>query len=146
MLARYHTPHRERVMGRVLTGLERGPVLHVAVHSFTPVLGGQTRTMQLGLLYDPSMPWERYLGEAWAQDLRARLGVGTSEVRRNAPYEGRADGLCTTLRRELPAELRSRYAGFELELGQALLASEGRERWLEAVTESLRRLIASRGP
>ena len=37
----------------------RKQVLHVAVHSFTPVLHGERRNADVGLLYDPARPRER---------------------------------------------------------------------------------------
>lgn len=98
--------HRVRASG--------GPVIHVAVHSFTPVLSGKRRDFDVGLLYDPSRTVEVEL----ALQLREALSARGLRVRRNAPYRGVADGLPTWLRRRFPAQ---RYAGIELEVNQAML-------------------------
>lgn len=116
ILARWHAPHRDAVGARAAALLEDGNrVLHLAAHSFTPVLNGQVRNMDLGLLYDPSRPAEKALAEAWRRELRhACPGL---RIRLNAPYRGASDGLPTALRKRLGP----RYMGFEVEFNQALL-------------------------
>jgi predicted N-formylglutamate amidohydrolase len=132
LLARHHRPHWQRVRA-ALSASPRG-VLHLAIHSFTPVLGGERRDFGIGILYDPKRRAERERARAWQQRLtRALPGVG---VRRNAPYRGDADGLTTSLRRELPA---SRYEGIELELNQRLIASPAQRRALVAALSALLR-------
>ncbi len=115
IVARYHRPHRDRVeawiAARVAAG---GQVLHVAVHTFTPVLRGRRRRMDLGLLYDPARAGERRTAAAWAAALRQSPDRAW-RVRLNAPYRGVADGLPTALRRRFPA---ARYTGIELEVNQ----------------------------
>jgi predicted N-formylglutamate amidohydrolase len=122
LLARHHEPHRARVTDAVATAVGAGNgVVHLGVHSFTPVLDGVERRTDLALLYDPARLAERALAERWCAGLRARLpGV---RVRRNHPYRGRADGLTTTLRRRFGAD---RYLGIEIEVSQGLLDAEGR--------------------
>jgi predicted N-formylglutamate amidohydrolase len=125
LLARHHRPHWERVRRALTAAPER--VLHVAVHSFTPVLRGARRDFGIGILYDPARRRERDRALAWQRRLADALpGVG---VRRNAPYRGDADGLTTALRREMPA---SRYEGIELELNQRLIATAAQRRALAA--------------
>jgi predicted N-formylglutamate amidohydrolase len=134
LLERYHRPHWARVREALRAAGARGlPVLHVAVHSFTPRWRGESRRFEIGLLYDPRRGGERALAGAWQRRLRA-LDPGL-RVRRNAPYRGAADGLTTALRRELPA---SRYLGIELELAQAALAHPAlRRRLLRALAPLL---------
>lgn len=128
LLARHHAPHRRRVGARVRHLVAQGrPVLHVAVHSFTPRLGGERRDFDLGLLYDPRRPAERALARRWVERLRERHPA--LRVRRNAPYRGSADGLTTALRREWGARA---YRGIEVELSQAALARRGPRRALLA--------------
>ncbi len=130
LLARHHRPHWQRV--RAAVAATPGRVLHLAVHSFTPVLRGARRDFGIGILYDPKRRGERERALAWQRRLsRALPGVG---VRRNAPYRGDADGLATALRRELPA---SRYQGIELELNQRLIASAAQRRALAAALAAL---------
>jgi predicted N-formylglutamate amidohydrolase len=121
LLDRWHTPHRERVAADVAAILATGAkVLHLGVHSFTPVLDGVVRRPDLSILYDPARAAERELGICWAGELKARLPDLT--IRRNDPYRGAADGLTTWLRRRYPG---GRYLGFEIEVNQRLLDRRG---------------------
>jgi predicted N-formylglutamate amidohydrolase len=139
VMERYYWPHRREVETALRDALDAGRrVVHVAVHSFTPVLGGETRNADVGLLYDPRRPRERELALAWQEALREiRPGL---RVRRNYPYPGVADGLATWLRRRLPDPM---YAGFELEVSQAVLAGPSRRDAERALAESLARLLAA---
>jgi predicted N-formylglutamate amidohydrolase len=129
LLARWHAPHREAVRAAVA---QRKVVLHVAVHSFTPVLHGERRNADVGLLYDPARPRERAFAMRWRELLQPL------RVRMNYPYRGTSDGLSRWLRRSFPDR---RYAGIELELNQALLADPSRWRAAsDAVVASLRGL------
>lgn len=108
---RYHSPHRNRVQQAVQTAHDTGAtVVHIACHSFTPVLEGRVRTMDAGLLYDPRREGERLFCAVWKKAMQA--ACPECRVRRNAPYKGIADGLPTALRRRF----RCRYIGIELEL------------------------------
>ena len=113
LLARHHRPHRDRVRVRLVEELESpGRVLHLAVHSFTPVLHGRPRRFDVGLLYDPQRTREASFCRAWQRHLREV--APDLRVRRNAPYRGSSDGLTTALRREFGP----RYLGIELEINQ----------------------------
>ncbi len=113
LLERWWAPHRARVEALVRAALERhGRVLHVGVHSFTPVLAGRDRRTDVALLYDPARARERALAQAWLARLRALDPA--LRLRRNHPYRGDADGLTTALR----ARLGPRYLGLELEVSQ----------------------------
>jgi len=72
ILERWWRPHREEVEAATAAAVKRGSVVHVAVHSFTPVMNGEVRNADIGL------------------------------VRRNYPYLGKADGLATALRQRYP--------------------------------------------
>lgn len=115
ILERYWRPHRQAVQERIAAALARGErVVHVAVHSFTPVMGGVVRNADVGLLFDSRRKHESAFARRWAASLRARDPA--LRVRYNYPYLGLADGLATALRRLHPA---SGYLGFELEVNQA---------------------------
>ncbi|MBI5510289.1 MAG: N-formylglutamate amidohydrolase [Deltaproteobacteria bacterium] len=121
ILRRHYLPHRQRVLGRVRRAIrEHGTVLHLAVHSFTPVLGGVRRTADVGLLYDPSRAAEVAFCRAWQRELAAVMP--SLRVRRNYPYRGRSDGLCTSLRRHFDPRT---YVGVELEVSQRFARSAG---------------------
>jgi predicted N-formylglutamate amidohydrolase len=135
----YWAPHRRRVEDAVKKAMGRsGRVLHVGVHSFTPVLDGEVREVDVGVLYDPAHGEERVFCQGWIRDLRAALR--DLRVRANRPYRGSSDGLTTYLRRTLG----ERYLGVELEVGQGLLGKGTREgkRVADAVAATLAPKIA----
>jgi len=114
LLDRVHRPHRARVRQAAEAAIEPGGLcVHLSVHTFTPVLDGLERDVDVGLLFDPERTVELDLVEAW----RARILDAEPElrVRPNAPYLGTDDGLTTTLRAALPD---ARYAGIEVEVNQ----------------------------
>lgn len=113
----HHEPHWRRVIDLVAAEHAAGRrVLHIGVHSFTPVLSGVVRPMDVALLYDPSRRFEIEIVEPWIAALRRE--APTLVVRRNAPYRGVSDGLTTGLRRRFPDR---DYAGIELEMNQKWL-------------------------
>lgn len=126
LLRDHYRPYRERVertVGRMAAGGRM--VVHISVHTFTPVFRGERRTVDVGLLFDPSREREAavcralrdlFVGEPL--DERARFNV-----RFNEPYKGTDDGLTTHLRARFPA---SRYAGIELEVNQRFPRRGGR--------------------
>jgi predicted N-formylglutamate amidohydrolase len=120
IVRRYYLPHRTAVEATVwrLAARQR-PLVHVAVHSFTPVLAGRRRGFDVGLLYDPARGAEARFARAWQEALRA--DAPALVVRRNQPYLGKADGLTTALRRQLAPR---HYLGIELEVNQRLLVGD----------------------
>ncbi len=131
----YH-PYHASVRAAIEAGLARhGRVLHVGVHSFTPVRRGVRRAVEIGLLYDPGRQRERSLCRAWQAGLIARL-PRRFRVRRNQPYRGAAAGLTTICRRRYgPA-----YLGIEIEINQRLMRRPARQRaeLAELLAETLR--------
>jgi predicted N-formylglutamate amidohydrolase len=126
LLARYHSRHWERV--RAAIAANSGAVLHLGVHSFTPVWGERRRDFALGILYDPARGAERILAKRWQRSLRCLHPE--IRVRRNAPYRGDADGLTAALRKAFSPD---RYLGFELEFNQRSISKAGERRDLVAL-------------
>jgi len=138
ILARCWRPHRQAVEAAVAAGAARGRrVVHVAVHSFTPRLGGERRNADVGLLYDSRRTREAQLCRRWAAILRR--SDPELRVRFNYPYRGSADALATGLRRRYA---QSRYLGVEIEINQALVRAPGWRRLQRRVADSLRELLA----
>ncbi|HAV65568.1 MAG TPA: N-formylglutamate amidohydrolase [Verrucomicrobiales bacterium] len=133
----YYLPYRDAVESEIRR-LESsgGPVLHVSLHSFTPVLDGVVRNADLGLLYDPARAAERDLCGRWQVALR-ELAPGLG-VRRNYPYRGVADGFTTHLRRRFTA---NEYLGIELELNQRFVGARGWRDLQRVIADSLARLL-----
>ncbi len=120
----HYFPHFWKVTQSIHRAIDRHrtptPLIHIGVHSFTPVLRGRRRDVHVGLLFDPARPDEARLCRAWRDELlrlRPRWTVAF-----NRPYKGTDDGLTTKFRRIFtPAE----YLGIELEVSQPLLTTTG---------------------
>ncbi|MBX3387122.1 MAG: N-formylglutamate amidohydrolase [Phycisphaeraceae bacterium] len=124
LLTDIYRPFRSAVADRVTRLLKRGPVLHLSVHSFTPVLRGERRNTDVGLLFDPARQPEAVLCRSWRSSIQSDQPRRT--VHLNRPYLGTADGHTTALRKRFPAG----YAGVELEINQRLLRVTPRSRRL----------------
>jgi len=121
IVERHYLPYRERVEGSIADVIKSGRcVIHISSHSFTPVLDGEVRTADIGLLYDPARPGEVLLCKAWLESLKARAPA--LRLRRNYPYRGTSDGFTAWLRRRFTAD---RYIGIELEINQAMVLAAG---------------------
>jgi predicted N-formylglutamate amidohydrolase len=132
-LARYYLPYRRRVERLIAAAIGHGrQVVHISSHSFTPVLDGEVRNADIGLLYDPGRPDEADLCRRWLAALKALSPQ--LKVRRNYPYTGKSDGFCAHLRRRYPA---AAYAGIELEINQKHVFGE------PAPWRALRRTLAA---
>jgi len=140
LIRRYYAPYRTAVEKQIGSWVKRGRrVLHLSVHSFTPVLRGVRRNADIGLLYDSRRTREKELVASWLWTLSLE---SPHRVRRNYPYLGRSDGFTTALRRQFPA---ARYLGIELEINQRLLASAAQEPFIRGViVESLQTLLGPR--
>jgi predicted N-formylglutamate amidohydrolase len=111
VVQRHYAPYRRDVSTIVDDAVQSGrTVIHLSSHSFTPVLNGQVRTSDVGLLYDPARPGETVLAELWKAAFAER--APELRVRRNYPYAGKGDGLTRSLRRSHPP---GRYVGIEVE-------------------------------
>jgi len=113
ILNNYYHPYRQELEQQLRKMIAAsGSVIHISVHSFTPVLDEQVRNADIGLLYDPARQREKEFCARLKSALdQSAIGV----IRLNYPYRGNADGLTTHLRRSLPA---SAYIGIEIEINQ----------------------------
>lgn len=139
ILARHYAPYRDGVEREIVRHLAAGNrVFHLSVHSFTPVLRGEVRRTDVGLLYDPARQGESDLADRWIEILKET--APRRVVRRNHPYRGTADGFMVHLRRRFPA---TRYAGIELEVSQRHVGPGGSfaPGTAALVVESVARLI-----
>ncbi|MCP4503967.1 MAG: hypothetical protein GY822_28920 [Deltaproteobacteria bacterium] len=115
-------PYRDRVIADIQAGLELGDVLHLSIHSFTPVFDDVERNAAIGLLYDPSRR-DKEIAHQWRKHLRGQLPG--YRVRCNYPYTGVQDGFQPWLRKEFSAASKSgAYAAIELEVNNAFLVEE----------------------
>lgn len=141
LLTQVYRPFRAAVAGRIARDLRAGPVVHLSVHSFTPVLRGERRPTDIGLLFDPEREAERGLCRTWQKELRRAKPRWRIDL--NRPYRGTDDGHTTALRGRF---LRG-YAGVELEINQRLIRrGRGAEAALHAlVIETFARAIGAVG-
>lgn len=129
-----YRPHRQAVkelVDQALGHVPRRPVLHIAIHSFTPVLRGVERRADVGVLYDPDRPHETAVAKALRLQLQAQLAG--LRVFLNSPYRGNTDGLSRVLRaehkdlalRSISIELNQKYASTSVwpELSRAVVLS-----------------------
>lgn len=116
VLNSYHRSYWQKVRRRI-QGLTRSyGVLHLGIHSFTPIYKGKKRTTDIGLLYDPARSCERHLCLRWQNAL---VRNSDFKIHRNRPYLGSGNGLITSLRQEFPPR---DYIGIEVEVNQSLLS------------------------
>ncbi len=131
LLEKHYWPHLRKVEAEMAGAIAaKRRVLHFSMHTFTPQLNGQVRNADFGLLYDPRRPGEVEICAA----LRRNLGLRRSDLvlRMNYPYQGKADGLTTTLRKKWgPAT----YVGVEIEVNQKWPLGSDRRAWRRLVRD-----------
>ena len=140
LLEEHYWPHLRKIEAEMAGAIADGRrVLHLSMHTFTPQLDGQVRKADIGLLYDPRRPWEVEICAELRQSLRQRRP--DLVVRRNYPYQGKADGLTTTLRRKWTADA---YVGIEIEVNHKWALGD-RHKWrliVGDVTRAIHRFFA----
>ncbi len=114
ILTEHYFPYREAVSAALeKLHKKKQKILHVSVHSFTPVLRGEVRKADVALLYDPKRKQEKLWADRWLEQMRHT--EPQFRYRRNYPYLGTADAFTTALRRQFP---ENAYAGLEVEVNQ----------------------------
>ncbi|MDT8410336.1 MAG: N-formylglutamate amidohydrolase [Wenzhouxiangellaceae bacterium] len=115
LVERYWQPHWD-CYGECLESLP-GQIIHIACHSFSPVLDGRSRRTDIGLLYDPSRPLEAHYCRTLGTALREALPEFT--IHMNQPYLGVSNGMGQQHRR---LHDDRRLVTLELEINQRLVA------------------------
>ncbi|MEO5976365.1 MAG: N-formylglutamate amidohydrolase [Chryseolinea sp.] len=130
VLNQYYYPHRSSVEHWISEATM--PVLHISMHTFTPVFQNITRTVDIGLLFDPSRVNESIFCRKCNVVLTDRLP--DLSIKFNEPYRGIDDGFTSYLRTIFPDE---RYSGVEIEVSQKFNGTDTREEIALALTDSL---------
>lgn len=113
----YYTPYRETVLQHLeKTIAQYGYVIHLSMHSFTPVFNDIIREADLGFLYDPKRVHERRYVQSLIRIMHEQSP--SLHIRRNYPYKGSSDGFTSTLRKQWPDH---QYIGIEIEYNQGIL-------------------------
>ena len=113
IISTYYLPYRLAVENNIKSYIENGEtVLHLSIHSFTPILNNIERNCDIGLLFDSSKKAEKCFCKQFKTDLLKQNP--SLKVRFNYPYLGKADGFTTHLRKQFPTN----YLGIEIEVNQ----------------------------
>ncbi|MTI20637.1 N-formylglutamate amidohydrolase [Fulvivirga sp. RKSG066] len=117
LLDKYYKPYRQEVQDKIEELVSDGhQVIHISMHTFTPVLNGIERTVDIGILFDDNRREELVFSDAWKEQLQLTLPDLT--IMHNCPYHGADDGFTTYLRTKFTA---SQYLGLEIEVNQKLI-------------------------
>ena len=109
----YYLVYRNEVEAVVKSYIDnKHSVIHISVHSFTPVLNNIKRNLDIGLLYDSKRKEEKNFCKKLKEEIK-NLNP-TIKLRYNYPYLGKADGFTTYLRKQFSKN----YIGIELEINQ----------------------------
>jgi len=118
LIYHYYLPYRRRIEKAISDYIDhKYEVVHLSIHSFTPVLNEEERNADIGLLYDSGRKNEKGFCQLWKDRIQELLPG--KKVKLNYPYLGKADGLTTFLRKKFG----DKYLGIEVELNQKDAAS-----------------------
>jgi predicted N-formylglutamate amidohydrolase len=131
LLENYYHPHRSAVEQLIRNSSDG--ILHLSIHTFTPVWDGHERIIDLGLLFDPDRSNEAKVCEDYRTKLQKSLPAMNIEF--NAPYKGIDDGFTTYLRTQFDND---RYLGIEIEINQKFVGTEKLKAISKALSASLR--------
>jgi predicted N-formylglutamate amidohydrolase len=130
ILQQYYLPHRGSVE-QLISKLAK-PVLHLSIHTFTPILNGTVREVDVGLLFDPTRKSESDFCDILRRDLERNLP--SLIIRMNEPYKGTDDGFTTYLRTRFEDH---QYLGIEIEVNQKYIGTKQWELISVALKNSL---------
>jgi predicted N-formylglutamate amidohydrolase len=95
------------------------PLIHLSIHSFTPVWNERVRDVDIGILFDPDRKFESLV----CDQLKLKLVqlLPDLNIRFNEPYSGTDDGFTTYLRTKFND---AEYAGIEIEMNQKFVETD----------------------
>lgn len=113
MIKEYYLAYRQTIDQQInWWQTKHEEVLHLSIHSFTPVFNGVNRNCDVGILYDPTHQKEKEFARLFKKNI---LKINPElVVRFNYPYLGKADGFTSFLRKKY----KTFYTGIEIELNQ----------------------------
>ncbi|WP_027360898.1 N-formylglutamate amidohydrolase [Desulforegula conservatrix] len=133
ILEKYYFPYRNKVETEITRLAEEQGVIHIAVHSFTPVMNDKVRNADIGFLYDPKRKPEKTFCSLWKQKLDKE--TPSFRTRMNYPYRGISDCLPLKLKKILQPE---KYIGIELEINNKIFENPALTKMLhEALLKTL---------
>jgi len=127
-----YKPYRNQLQSTIEAS--KKPVLHLSIHSFTPIWNGEERMVDIGILFDP----EKKSETNYSHQLKVKLEkyLPDLKIRLNEPYRGTDDGITTWLRKLYSNTV---YTGIELEVNQKFASdlSKVQDQILNAIQATL---------
>lgn len=115
IMVKYYEPYRKKVFSTIADFIQNDFfVLHLSIHSFTPIFKQKERNCDIGLLYDPTHLLEAQFCRSLKQQLM-KINFAL-RIRLNYPYTGKADGFTSFLRKKF----LNNYIGIEIEMNQKI--------------------------
>jgi predicted N-formylglutamate amidohydrolase len=133
ILNHYYYPYRNKIEKIIMNRISNGNfVLHISIHSFTPVLKGSERKADIGVLYNPERVNERGFAKIWKLEMN-EIDPGL-KIRFNYPYQGKPDGFPAFFRKKYND---NEYAGYEFEVNQKFYTDDNlnRENFEKAIID-----------
>ena len=134
LIKEVYNPYRQNIQLKI--DQLKKPVLHLSIHSFTPLYHGKERTVELGLLFDP----ERKLENEFCRNLKSELNriVPDLKVMDNEPYLGIDDGLTSYFRSIYKDD---QYLGIEIEVNQKFIDDSSQIE--QSLTQGIKKILFS---
>ncbi|MEQ8241680.1 MAG: N-formylglutamate amidohydrolase [Cyclobacteriaceae bacterium] len=136
LLEKFYYSYRNQVAQTIAEAIKTGPILHVSVHTFTPIFNGIERKLDVGILYDDARQNEVQFCEKWRDHFEQSLQHRT--VALNLPYNGADDGFTTYLRTLYDD---TQYLGIEIEINQKYARRPEMEEIQSAMKDFLKTVI-----
>ena len=138
LMKKYYTAYRQQVYEWIKEHARKtDAVVHISMHTFTPVLKGEVRKADIGILYDESREPEAKIAQQLVHELEA---VAPHFVtKHNYPYLGTADGFTTYLRKEFRAQ---NYSGIEIEVNNKHHGKPEMEQIKKALLSALKSVMS----
>ncbi len=134
ILEKYYHGYRDQVIRQIEHCAKRSEVVHLSVHTFTPIRMGEKRSTDIGLLFDEAREREVNLCTMWKKNLETELPDFRIDF--NRPYLGSDDGFTTYLRKHFPED---RYLGIEIEVNQRFHRHDQIEKISAALVKSFKK-------
>lgn len=129
----YYVPYRNQVEKHIAEHIRHDrSIIHLSVHTFTPIFKGIRRSVDIGLLFDADRAEELAFCTAWQKKLKTALPE--KSIHFNEPYLGTDDGFTTYLRTKFPS---IRYTGIEIEVNQQYINQPEWQGIQQALVQSL---------
>lgn len=129
-----YKPYREKVETTIEVSSK--PLVHLSIHSFTPIWNNLERKTDIGILFDPSRTSELLFSKRLQEHLQVHLPAFQIDL--NEPYKGTDDGFTTWLRKKHKA---ADYTGIEIEVNQKFISNPSRIE--EALVNSIQVTMAT---